>query len=413
MGKIYSTIKKCRISPDKNIKKIIDFGNISLTGVFPKKKNTKIKITPLTLVFSEESKLLQLKHNYNHKYLFGNNYGYRSSLNKSMIEHLNFKYKYLLKKANIKKNDNILDIGSNDGTFLNFFSKSINKTGCDPTANKFKKNYQKGTKILPKIFDNKSLKFFKNKKFKLVTSIAMFYDLKNPLIFCKLVEKILNKNGIFHVEIAYLADIISTLSFDTFCQEHLTYFSFTSFNYLINQTNLKIINYNRNSINGGSINFDLAFKNSSHKTNIKKIKKLIKLEKKIKIEQLSTYKRFAKKITKLQVQIKKKLSKIKQSKIYGFGASTKGNVTLQFCNIDNNIMNGIYDVNPEKFKCYTPKTNILIKDEKYIFKDKPDYIVFLIWHFKKTIFEKFKKFKLKNTKFIWLFPKFKIKANHN
>ena len=76
-------------------------------------------------------------------------------------------------------------------------------------------------------------------------------------------------------------------------------------------------------------------------------------------------------------------------------------------------MNGIYDVNPEKFKCYTPKTNILIKDEKYIFKDKPDYIVFLIWHFKKTIFEKFKKFKLKNTKFIWLFPKFKIKANHN
>ena len=253
MGKIYSTIKKCRISPDKNIKKIIDFGNISLTGVFPKKKNTKIKITPLTLVFSEESKLLQLKHNYNHKYLFGNNYGYRSSLNKSMIEHLNFKYKYLLKKANIKKNDNILDIGSNDGTFLNFFSKSINKTGCDPTANKFKKNYQKGTKILPKIFDNKSLKFFKNKKFKLVTSIAMFYDLKNPLIFCKLVEKILNKNGIFHVEIAYLPDIISTLSFDTFCQEHLTYFSFTSFNYLINQTNLKIINYNRNSINGGSI----------------------------------------------------------------------------------------------------------------------------------------------------------------
>ena len=101
----------------------------------------------------------------------------------------------------------------------------------------------------------------------------MFYDLKDPLSFCKNVENILDKDGIFHVEVAYLPDIIKLFSFDTFCQEHLTYFSFTSFNYLINQTNLKIVDYHRNKINGGSINFDIAFKHSNYKPKRKNSKK--------------------------------------------------------------------------------------------------------------------------------------------
>ena len=410
MKKIYKTIKKCRISDDKNLKSLIKFSNITLTGVFPKKKNTKIISTPFEIVFSEKSKLLQLKHNYNHKYLFGSNYGYRSSLNKSMINHLRIKHKYLKKKSKLKSKDYILDIGSNDGTFLNFFPRKLKKIGCDPTAKKFKKNYNKNIKIIPKIFNHKVSKNLPN-KFKLITAIAMFYDLNDPLSFCKAVEEILDKDGIFHVEIAYLPDIVSKLSFDTFCQEHLTYYSLKSFKYLINQTNLKIVNYNRNSINGGSINFDLAFKNSIHKTNKKKIRNLVNYERRIKIDKLSNLKIFAKKLTKLQKQITDRLIKIKNKKVYGFGASTKGNVTLQFCKINHKTMNAIYDVNPEKFNCYTPGTNILIKNEKYIVKDKPDYILFLIWHFKKTILEKFKKFKLKNTKYIWLFPKLIIKRN--
>ena len=408
MRKIFKTIKKCRISDDKNLKSLINFGNITLTGVFPKKKNSKILSTPLEIVFSEKSKLLQLKHNYNHKYLFGSNYGYKSSLNKSMSNHLRQKYNYLKKKTNLQPKDYILDIGSNDGTFLNFFPSNLNKVGCDPTAKKFKKNYNKKIKIIPKIF-NHNIANKLPKKFKLVTAIAMFYDLDDPLSFCKAVEKILDKNGIFHIEIAYLPDIISKLSFDTFCQEHLTYYSLMSFKYLINKTNLEILSYNRNSINGGSINFDLAFKNSIHKKNNKKIQKLINFEKKIQIHKFSKMKSFAKKLIKHKNKITYSLKKIRNKKIYGFGASTKGNVTLQFCKINNKIVNGIYDVNPDKFNCYTPGTNIIIKSEKNIIKDKPDYIIFLIWHFKKTISEKFSKLNLPKTKYIWLFPKLIIK----
>ena len=121
MKKIYKKINKCRISADSKLVKLIDFGQISLTGIFPKNKKINIPKTPLSIVYSKKSKLLQLEHNYNSNYLFGSNYGYRSSLNNSMIDHLKHKYKKLNSKIKFKKNDNVLDIGSNDGTFLNFF----------------------------------------------------------------------------------------------------------------------------------------------------------------------------------------------------------------------------------------------------------------------------------------------------
>ena len=248
MKVLYKKISKCRISNDKNLIEVCNFGKISLTGIFPKSIKSYIPKTPLSVVFSNKSKLLQLKHNYNPNKLFGSTYGYRSGLNNSMIEHLKNKYLRLKNIYNLNHNDKILDIGSNDGTFLNFFSNQSYRVGCDPSAKKFKKYYQKNIITLDKIFDKKVIKRLKH-KFKIISCIAMFYDLENPREFCKNVEKILEKDGIFHVEIAYLPDIFRKFSFDTFCQEHLTYFSLISFKHLINQTNLQIIDYGRNKIN--------------------------------------------------------------------------------------------------------------------------------------------------------------------
>tara|TARA_B110000037_G_scaffold47660_1_gene58320 strand:+ start:1437 stop:2675 length:1239 start_codon:yes stop_codon:yes gene_type:complete len=409
MKKLYNKISQCRISNDKNLKLVGKIGPLTLTGIFPKKINKIVISTPVDIVFSKKSKLLQLNHNYNENELFGKNYGYRSGLNQQMMGHLKEKSIYLQKKYKISKIEQMLDIGSNDGTFLGFFNQKIKKTGIDPTAKKFKRYYQKDIKIIPKLFTKNSIKIFENNKFDLITSIAMFYDLRNPLEFLKNIERILKDDGILHIEIAYLPDILSTLSFDTFCQEHLTYFSYISFNNLIKQSNLKILDFSRNSVNGGSINFDLCFKNSKHKVNTLKINKLYKYEKKIKIDELNTFKFFFKDIKKRSDLIIKKLKEIKKkNKIYGFGASTKGNVLLQFCKINNKILDGIYDVNKDKFNSYTPGTNIKIISEKYLKKDKPDYILFLIWHFKETINKKIKSLKLKNTKFIFPFPNFKI-----
>ena len=410
MKRLYTKIKNCRISHDKKLYKLIDFGKIYLTGIFPSKKNTKVLKTPLSIVFSNKSKLLQLEHNYNGDYLFGSNYGYRSSLNKSMVSHLKKKYLHLNQKLELRKNDSILDIGSNDGTFLNFFPNYIKKVGCDPSAKKFRKYYKKNIRKIYKIFDKNVVKTI-NHKFKLISAIAMFYDLSDPVEFCKNVEKLLDKNGIFHVEIAYLPDIFKEFSFDTFCQEHLTYYSLISFQNLINKTNFKIIDYQRNIINGGSINFDLALKSSKIKPNLNKINKLHNFEIKNNFHKLSKYKIFFDQIDKNIMEIKKKINFISKSskKIYCFGASTKGNVTLQLCKLDNKKIKAVYDVNKEKFGSYTPGTKIIIKNEKQIINDKPDYLILLIWHFKKTIKQKFKKLRLDKINIISLFPKLVIK----
>ena len=173
---------------------------------------------------------------------------------------------------------------------MNLYTNKFKRYGVDPTAKKFKKYYQKDIKILPKIF--KKNIFSQKIKFKIITAIAMFYDLRDPVSFCKQIENNLDREGVFHVEVAYLPDILRLYSFDTFCQEHLTYFSFISFNNLIKQTNLKVIDYSRNGINGGSINFDLAFKDSKFKVKKNKLKKLKEIENKLGINNSNTYRKF-------------------------------------------------------------------------------------------------------------------------
>ncbi len=409
MKKIYSKIKSCRISSDQQLIAIGKLGPLTLTGSFLTNLKSKIPITPVNIVFSKKSLLLQLAHNYKLSRLFGNNYGYRSGLNKTMVKHLKKKAKKLSNFLKLKKNDFILDIGSNDGTFLNSFNKNINKFGSDPTAKKYKEFYDKNITIIPYLFPNKKILTFKE-KFKLISSIAMFYDLMDPIKFCHEVANLLHPEGIFHVELAYLPDIINKNLYDTFCQEHLTYYSYLSFSYLVDQTPFKIINYERNLINGGSINFNLAFKESNHEINYLKLKKLYLDEIKNKFHLETTYKKFYRKIIgdakKLNLTLQK--IKLKKKNIYGFGASTKGNVILQVAKINNKLIDGIYDVNNYKFNKYTPGSKILIKNEMKIYDDKPDYLLLLIWHFSDTIKKKIKKFNLKNMKYILPFPRIKI-----
>lgn len=409
MNKTYKKIKYCRISKDRNLYNVGKIGPLTLTGTFLKNQKDEIPITPVDMVFSRKSYLLQLKHNYNQSLLFGENYGYRSSLNQTMKNHLINKSKNISKILNFSKGDAILDIGSNDGTFLNSFSNKLVKYGVDPTSKKFKKYYNKDIKVIPSIFNSKIFK--KNTtKFKFISSIAMFYDLADPILFCDDVSKILHQDGIFHVEIAYLPDILNKFSFDTFCQEHLTYFSFLSFKYLIDKTPFKIIDFERNSINGGSINFNLAFKKSKWKPQNSKIKKILSNEKKNNIHKTKTYLDYFKKIELNSKKINLLLKKLKRDnkKVYALGASTKGNVILQMCKLNNNIIKGVYDINPYKFGRFTPGSKIIIKNEKEIFKDNPDYLLLLIWHFKKTLKIKLKKFQKTKSKFIWPFPKLRV-----
>ena len=405
---IYKKISKCRVSDDKNLISVAKFPSMGLTGTFPKSRKEKIIRTPFEVMFSKKSKLLQLRHNYNPNILYGKNYGYRSGLNPIMIKHLKLKQIFLNSEFHVSNSDLVLDIGSNDGTFLNFFKNNQRCYGIDPSIIKLKKFYKKKCNLIPSTFE-KGFKKISKKKFRLISAVAMFYDLEKPISFIKNIKSILEDNGIFHIEVAYLPEIIKTFSYDTFCQEHYEYYSLMSLSYMFDQADMKIIDFGMNKINGGSIWINVSHKNSKFVPKTSKIKKQLNYELKKNIHKVNTYKVFFKDVFKHAKKINSLIVKLKNKnlRISGLGASTKGNVLLQLANIDNSKLDRIYDVNKDKFGKFTPISKIIIEDENKIKKFKNDYILILVWHFKKFITDKLLK-EHKKTKLIIPFPKIKI-----
>ena len=400
-------IKNCRSCKSKSLIKLYTLGKQTLTGVFPPNKNAKITKGELSMVICNKCKLLQLEHNFDANEMYGENYGYMSSLNKSMISHLKLKAFSLKNKFNLKSNNNILDIGSNDGTFLSFFNNKFKLFGCDPTIKKFSKYYRKDINQLPHFF---SSKLFNNKKFNLITSISMFYDLPDPLGFAKEINSILHRNGVWHIELSYMPMMIKNRSYDTICHEHLEYYSLKSLKYLLDKAGLKIINLSFNQINGGSIELDISKKKSKLKECKYLINWVLESERLNKYNEVGKHKLFFKECQNHKVLLKKLLLVLKKQnkKILGYGASTKGNVLLQYCNINSDILNYVAEVNKFKFNKYTPGSNIKIISEKEAKLKKPDYLFVLPWHFKDHIINREQKFLKNGGKLIFPLPDIEI-----
>ena len=400
-------IKNCRSCKSKNLTFLYSLGKQTLTGIFPPNKNKKITKGDLSMVICNKCKLMQLEHNFDADEMYGDNYGYMSSLNKSMISHLKLKALNLKKRYNLQASNNILDIGSNDGTFLSFFNNKFKLFGCDPTIKKFSKYYRKDINKLPFFF---SSELFKDEKFDLVTSISMFYDLPDPLKFAKEINSILDERGVWHIELSYMPMMIKNRSYDTICHEHLEYYSLKSLKYLLDKAGFKIANLSFNQVNGGSIEID-AVKNKSH---IKECKHLIdwvlESERLNKYNEIVRQKEFFKECQNHKILLKKLLLTIKKQnkKIIGYGASTKGNVLLQYCNINSKLINFIAEVNKFKFNKYTPGSNIKIISEKQAKLKNPDYMLVLPWHFKDHIIKREQKFLKNGGKLIFPLPDIEI-----
>ena len=400
-------IKSCRICKSKKLKKVYSLGLMSFTGIFPEKMNSKIPKGELKLVRCKKCSLLQLEDNFDSNLMYGENYGYMSSLNRAMEFHLKLKSKYLIDNYKIKKGNYILDIGSNDGTFLSFFKRNLNLFACDPTIRKFKKYYRKDINLTIDFF---SADKFKGLKFNLITSIAMFYDLPDPLKFAKDIKNVLAENGIWHVEMSYMPSMLNNSSYDTICHEHLEYYSVKSIKHLMDLANLKIINISFNQVNGGSISLDIAKKKSKYKENKVLIKWLLLRENLNGFNELKIQKKFFNQCTKHKYLLNDLLKKLKSQgkRIFGYGASTKGNVILQYCKINKDLLDCIIEVNKFKFNRYTPGSKIKILSEKYLNKKKPDYLLVLPWHFKDHIIKKEKKFLDSGGKLIFPLPEIEI-----
>ena len=400
-------ITNCRSCKSKNLTNLYQLGKQTLTGIFPPKKNSKVTKGNLSMVICNKCKLLQLEHNFNPNEMYGDNYGYMSSLNKSMMSHLKLKAISLRKRYNLTNKNYILDIGSNDGTFLSFFNNKFKLFGCDPTIKKFSKYYRKDINQLASFF---SSKFFNGKKFNLITSISMFYDLPDPLNFAKEINSVLQKDGVWHIELSYMPMMIKNRSYDTICHEHLEYYSLKSLKYLLDKAGLKIISLSFNQINGGSIEADIAKKKSKFKECKHLINWVLKSERLNKYNEIEKHKQFFKECQNHKVLLKELLVTLKKQnkKIIGYGASTKGNVLLQYCNINSKLLDYISEVNKFKFDKYTPGSNIKIISEKEAKLKNPDYMLVLPWHFKDHIIQREQAFLKNGGKLIFPLPDIEI-----
>jgi hypothetical protein len=328
-----------------------------------------------------------------------------------MVQHLKFKVDRLTAKVKLEDLDIVLDIGSNDGTLLNSYNnKNIHRIGMDPTAGKFRQYYDKNIIIIEDFFSKD--KFFNSskKKTKIITSIAMFYDLEDPSTFVQEIYEVLADDGIWHFEQSYLPTMLRMNSYDTVCHEHIEYYSLNVIYKLLAKHNLRIIDVELNSVNGGSFAVTAVKDQSPYKANNEIINWLLRQEDRMGLNTLRPYQIFAERVSKHREDLRNLIIGIRNAgkSVVGYGASTKGNVLLQFCELGPSEISCIAEVNPEKFGAYTPGSNIPILSEKEVRAKKPDYMLVLPWHFRDGIIQREKEFLKSGGRLIFPLPDIEI-----
>ena len=294
---MYKEISECRISGSKNLVTVLSLGEQYLTGVFPKSESENITKGPLELVWCPDSGLLQMKQSYSLDEMYGDNYGYRSGLNNSMVKHLTSKIHKLEKLVKLNQDDLVIDIGSNDATSLKAYTGKHRKVGIDPTGIKFKEFYTDEISLIPAFFTAKSFKeAFPDQKANIITSIAMFYDLESPGKFVKDIEECLHDEGIWHFEQSYMPSMLRTNSYDTVCHEHLEFYSFKVVKNLLEDNGLRVVDVQMNAINGGSFAVTACKRSSAMVSNSPIINWMIKQEEDMELDTQKPYKEFEERV---------------------------------------------------------------------------------------------------------------------
>jgi hypothetical protein len=385
---MYKKIECCRICGNKKLVRVLDLGKQMLTGVFPTNKLANITAGPLNLVKcsggDDVCGLLQMEHSYNLDEMYGENYGYRSGLNPSMVKHLKNKVKRILESVSLDDGDLVIDIGSNDSTTLQAYPTGLNLVGIDPTGIKFYDYYPDHIQLIPDFFSSDLvIKKFKDQKAKVITSFSMFYDLEDPMAFMQQVYDVLADDGVWVFEQSYMPTMLVTNSYDTVCHEHLEFYALRQIQWMAVKVGFKIIDVEFNKVNGGS--FSVTVKKAHGDLSISnEVQKILNEEDTAGLNTLKPYDAFAARVLESKRHLLSFVERVRfeNKTISALGASTKGNVLLQYCNLTSNIIDFVGEVNEEKFDCFTPGTWIPIINEQDLISKKPDYLIVLPWHFR-------------------------------
>lgn len=410
--------KTCRVCGSSSLTKVIDLGEMNLQGSFikPGKETPPLRKIPTSLLRCDPMKdenacgLLQMKHSVPPEILYSA-YWYRSGTNDTMRKHL----RNIVKEAltiHQKPVANVLDIGCNDGTLLYNYPDEIKKYGVDPSD--VAQEIKEPVTVIQDVFPSNELVHLLNgKKIDIITSIAMFYDLEDPIGFTKGLQSILSPDGIWVFEMSYMPTMLKKTSYDTICHEHLEYYSLSVIEYILKQAGMKIFNVALNDVNGGSIRCfatsieNYKYKRPDYQQNINAIHQE---EFDLELDTDKPYKYFQDRINVHREGLASLLKKLKKegNRIHIYGASTKGNTILQWCGVDHRVIDVAAERNPEKYGAYTIGTDIPIVSEEESRGMAPDYYLVLPWHFKTEFIEREKEMIEKGVGFIFPLPTIEI-----
>jgi len=407
------TITECRSCGSTNLTNILSLGLqypsnfIELNSISDKREQI-----PLELIFCEKKDcgLLQLKHTASRESLY-KKYWFRSGLNEKMVEALKDITKSVEKRISLSENDIVLDIGCNDGTLLRSYQSKVRLVGFEPASN-LVDEAKEGTELIINNFFSfyEFVQHFPNERIKVITSIAMFYDLEDPNSFVSDIVNCLDQDGIWIIQMAYLIPMLELNAFDNIVHEHLEYWSLKSLKRLLEEHDLEIFDVELNDVYGGSFRIFVKTKKND-KINIQNsVDEFLKKEDEFGLEKKETYLNFANRVNSLKNKlndfIKKEISNGKL--IYAYGASTKGNTLLQFYNLNNKLISKAADRDSKKFGKMTVGSNIPVISEEQARDEKPDYFLVLPWHLVDFFKERENEFLNNGGKFIVPLPDFKI-----
>jgi len=391
----------------------LDLGHSPPSNAFLKKKSEIEKVYPLKIFFCESCYLVQTYDFASRRELFNNDYVYFSGFSKTWIDHLKKFVRTLEDRLFLNKDSFVIEIASNDGTLQEILTKRNYKSlGIEPTESTAKVAEAKGLKVIKKFFGKNLAANLKKKNFKPDLIVANNVLAHVPKIndFISGLKFLLKSKGIITIEFQHLLNIIKKNQFDTIYHEHYSYLSLISAKNIFLKHNLEIFDVEKLSTHGGSLRIFIKHSSDLSKKTSKRFKQILNEEKKFGLDKIDVYRNFQKKVENVRKDFLKFLKQSKKNKkrLCAYGAAAKGNTFFNFLGIKSTQIPFIVDKNPFKIGKYLPGSKIIVKNEKFLIKSRPDYILIVPWNLKKEIIKQLSYTKKWKAKFITAIPKIKI-----
>ncbi len=410
----------CRVCGSSALTRVIDLGEQYLQGSFvkpgeeppPARRIPTVLVRCNPLLDEKACGLLQMESTVPPEVLYSS-YWYRSGTNQTMRSHLQEIAEQALTMSG-QVAGRALDIGCNDGTLLRCYPATMTKVGIDPSD--IAQEISGDITVIQDVFpSNELVTRMGETLFDIITSIAMFYDLEDPVAFTRGIKRMLAPDGLWVFEMSYMPLMLKMNSYDTICHEHLEYYSLAVIENILRRAEMKVVNAELNSINGGSIRCfathtsSFAYRREEFAQNLQRLRQD---EFDLELDTDKPYKNFQDHINVHREELMSLLKKLKKEgkRIHLYGASTKGNTILQWCGIDNRIVDVAADRNPDKHGAFTLGTDIPIVSEEQSRAMQPDYYLVLPWHFKGEFLQREKAMLDRGTRLIFPLPTIEVVA---